>query len=434
MRFVDGGPEVDVEWYFCPPGAQIFPDRHQFASLNWWKGDWDASDTSIGEVVGAPRLWSDGSLPAPYDGGRIAGTSSWFTSGCSGHPALVWAGDPAMPVQCMLTPPGPCLTNALANYDIVEFSIDGGTSWIAATHISGDHWRITAAISGFTWQLDSDCALATPAAQGLTVQKLTGSPVIGLYNASDYSSTYPNTWTYATSAGHPVDWPGTTIKVRVRCSNQLVSSQLTFGHTNGSLGITLGSGYKTGDSILVGVQQFGITQGGSIVVPTMPSGFTLLHSGTSNAVTWWYKPNAYPLTSVSATGLNLPDNSLMMLFGCRTRPSSSIAHSQYLDAQTAATSLITGSLSFTGPSSAMWALFRNQRQAASPVTVSTWSGPPSGWVIQGQHGTNDGLAPPYNMVSECAVGSVHKVAGTYQASITSSQSLVWSSAFLIPNN
>jgi len=59
--FTDSDTYVAVRWYFCAPGAKNFPGYTRFGSGNWAsdKLDWPG----VGEVLGSPRPWVDGSPP-----------------------------------------------------------------------------------------------------------------------------------------------------------------------------------------------------------------------------------------------------------------------------------------------------------------------------------------------------------------------------------
>jgi len=64
MQFFDPpGPEIPVTWYFCAETAKTLPFKTRFGSGNW------ASDRLVwpgpGEVLDAPRPWSDGQPPGP---------------------------------------------------------------------------------------------------------------------------------------------------------------------------------------------------------------------------------------------------------------------------------------------------------------------------------------------------------------------------------
>lgn len=54
------GNEYTVDWYFQDVNPQLFGHTH-FGSLNWSKPDYGAG--LVGEVIGAPRPWRNGSVP-----------------------------------------------------------------------------------------------------------------------------------------------------------------------------------------------------------------------------------------------------------------------------------------------------------------------------------------------------------------------------------
>lgn len=83
MRFTPGGEPQRVRWYFCPPGARLFPGEHSFSSLNWTKQDTlpDEDDGAIGEVIGARRTYGKGKAPAGVTGQSVCGPVDWYREG-----------------------------------------------------------------------------------------------------------------------------------------------------------------------------------------------------------------------------------------------------------------------------------------------------------------------------------------------------------------
>lgn len=55
------GVRSQIVWYFALPGAPLVPYNHSLHSLNWSRPDYGQGQ--IGEVIGAPRPWRDGSYP-----------------------------------------------------------------------------------------------------------------------------------------------------------------------------------------------------------------------------------------------------------------------------------------------------------------------------------------------------------------------------------
>jgi hypothetical protein len=432
MRFTNGGPEYDVQWYFCPPGAKVFSGRHSYASLNYQTGRWPTSDTSIGEVVGALRPWRNGSLPAPYDGQRIGGTAGWFSSGCSGHPDLVWGGTPAWPLACMLTPPAPCFTTALSNYDLCDISYDNGSTWTPLTFASTDHWTGSVSYSGTAFDVSTTCGGISSGSQSLLVQQHTTPTNFGQYNASSFSSSYPPTWHYALLAGSPT-WSGPAqVLLRIRCSDSTNGFGTVHGTNLTSATLNVPSGNLAGDSLFCWLTQSGVGNGGSIVVPTLPSGWIQLHAGGSNGQFLYWKQNAPQTSTVTITGIGAPDNFCGHIGYVRTRPSASIVASNYLDAQAAATTLNAGTLSFTGDNCGLLGFFHNSqgsgvapRPAASFGTASSPFGTPTN--VPNSGSTN----PTYQTQTDSGVRTVPQAAGSYNCTVHSSLAYGWASAFII---
>ena len=431
MRFSDGGSSTNVKWFFAPTGALWFTDRHRFASLNYWKGDWDASDTTAGEVVGAPRPWRDGSLPAAYDGGRFAGTTTWADTGCTGHPDLTWGGSPAMPVGCVFTPHPPCLSVPYANYNNVEFSPDGITWTLLPNTSGGDNWSGNIIVFGRTWTIHTDCGGIISGAQSLRINETAVPSNTTTVSSSGYSASFPATWTFTIVPGSLIGWSAVTVYIRTRTDGAIQGSSSATTHLSPSLTIAAPGSPIAGDSDFIWFNQQGITGGGSIVSPTLPAGWSALHLGPGNINSLWWRSNASTFPSVSISGLGNPDNVFAIRWISRTRPGTSIITSNYRDAQPANTILNAGSLTFSGLNASLFGMWRQQRQAATPVSVSTYGTFGTPMILGLQGGTNDGLAPPYNMVSACMAFANGRPAGTPTAQCVASQSLSWASGFII---
>jgi hypothetical protein len=100
VRFFPNDPtQTDVIWYFVPEDRPFLPFASAFASRNYddERTDWPdgkqqppAGDgTEVGEVLGAPRPWRDGSDPIHYPGTHVLGTAQQFAKGID--PPLVYA-------------------------------------------------------------------------------------------------------------------------------------------------------------------------------------------------------------------------------------------------------------------------------------------------------------------------------------------------------
>jgi len=81
MRFYPDRPDIQtpVRWYFTLPGAKPFPGFTVFGSFNWMesKNAWPL----LGEVIGAPRPWSNGQAPGGQTGTSFVGTLDNFVNG-----------------------------------------------------------------------------------------------------------------------------------------------------------------------------------------------------------------------------------------------------------------------------------------------------------------------------------------------------------------
>lgn len=70
---------IPVRWYWCKPGAKVFPGHHRFGSGNWaskrenWPG--------VGEVLGVPRPWDRGEPLPLVTGQQQCGSLETFENG-----------------------------------------------------------------------------------------------------------------------------------------------------------------------------------------------------------------------------------------------------------------------------------------------------------------------------------------------------------------
>ena len=432
MRFTAGGTPVGVVWYFAPTGAKVFASRHQFASLNYSKGLFPTSDTSIGEVVGATRPWSNGANPAYYDGQRFGGIAGNFTSGCSGTADLPWSGSPAMPTACFLSPAAPCLSIPYDNYAKVDVSFDSGVTWnVLTSNLGGDHWRGTFTVSGRSVQIDTSCGLITTASQGLAITD-NATSTTGNYGTYSYASSYPATWTFHTVAGTPTGWAGGTVLIRTRCNGGMTAVGHAVANTPTSMAITLSALTHANDSLFAWFSQIGNSSGGSIGIPSGFSSWTSLHIGPTNGQMLYWKPNAGAVSSYTLTGIARPDCASLVIWGSATRPSPSIVQSVFKDAQAAATSLPAGTLTFTGDDATSFACWHNAASSnvGAPAS-STFTGVSSPWLFSANQNISDGAGPPFNTLNDGMVRADPFSAGTYSPTAVTSVSRAWASAHVI---
>jgi len=82
MRVKIGGEHqtLPVRWFFLPDDAPIFEGETYFRSRNW-DGESDKKDRVLGEVLGAPRPWRDGSDFAKQIGLGMTGDPDWAKTG-----------------------------------------------------------------------------------------------------------------------------------------------------------------------------------------------------------------------------------------------------------------------------------------------------------------------------------------------------------------
>jgi len=71
-----------IRWYWAAPDAPLFQGRHTFAPLSLSNGT-DGKAGIVGEQMGSPRSWRDGSIPMAPPSGILDGTALNFYAGQS---------------------------------------------------------------------------------------------------------------------------------------------------------------------------------------------------------------------------------------------------------------------------------------------------------------------------------------------------------------
>lgn len=335
-----------------------------------------------------------------------------------------------MPLACMVTPPPPCFSIPYANYNIVEISWDGGTTWnnlsITGTDVAGGQYTV----GGVLWSFQTSCGLVLTGSQGLSITQVTNPTNTSSYASASYSATYPAQWGFPTLSGHPVSWPGGPVSLRTRCSGAGTTSRSQHFTNNNTPALAGLSFAKNGDSLFAWYGQVGTDASGSTLVnPTWPTGWTQLYSESNKRAYLAWKPNAAAGDGVSVTGVSSADNQHLWLFGARTRPSAQLITPVTKQNQAASLTPSSGALSFTGENAMLFALFENFRTSAIAGTEAVFSGSTGGFALLGQEHTNVVTGTPfYESLSSVLLTRGPNVAGTYTAGITSSKSYVWDSA------
>lgn len=330
-----------------------------------------------------------------------------------------------MPIACGLTPPPPCLHVPYANYNLVDISVDGGTTWSAATFVTNDAWDIFPTVGGIGWKVLTLCGGVVANQQALLIQQVSNPSNQSEYNTYAYSGTYPATWTFSTLAGHPTGWPGGLVKVRTRCNGAFRGQLQNFLAQPTAFSTAAIGGQIVGDSIFLLIEQAGTTQGGSIVVPVLPTGWILLHGSSDHSSLLYWFPNAPSGKTAGVSSIGSPDILIWTMWAAITVPSTSILASTFLDAQPAATSLSVGPISFTGDAASMQGYFRQFRSQATSFTAASFSGPTGGFTLGTIVRATDGLAPPFNAMTSGPVFRSNLAAGSSSAGLTSDRSYGW---------
>jgi hypothetical protein len=114
---VNSDDETEVQWFFCLPGAKVYPGYTRFASGNWamdrfkWPG--------TGEVLGATRSWVNGKPPKTgLIGQGFCGKATLIEGGYS-------VGDPPLP--CRLSGIAKCCPKLAAEAGLTT----GLGGWVA---------------------------------------------------------------------------------------------------------------------------------------------------------------------------------------------------------------------------------------------------------------------------------------------------------------
>jgi hypothetical protein len=94
--FRDDPTETDITWYFVPEDRPFLPFPTAISSRNWdatttiWPAGKEnppsGNGTEVGEVIGAPRPWRNGSDPVHYPGLHPVGTPEEFARGLKQPP------------------------------------------------------------------------------------------------------------------------------------------------------------------------------------------------------------------------------------------------------------------------------------------------------------------------------------------------------------
>ena len=108
--FGDSNATAKIRWCFAADDAEVFPAVHRFGSGNWSSPnvasgllgplDWPGP----GEVLGSPRTWVLGILPAGADGKHFCGTLDQFNGGATFDPAADFAYTPAGLLAACVSP------------------------------------------------------------------------------------------------------------------------------------------------------------------------------------------------------------------------------------------------------------------------------------------------------------------------------------------
>lgn len=94
--FRDSTEEVNIRWFFCADGAQIFPGTHLFGS-QVWRPEKDIEPDQAGELYGQKQY--DPGFNFGYPGKCLVGPLEWFQQGIPS--ADVPSSEPPIPPCCL---------------------------------------------------------------------------------------------------------------------------------------------------------------------------------------------------------------------------------------------------------------------------------------------------------------------------------------------
>jgi hypothetical protein len=324
------------------------------------------------------------------------------------------------------------LPTPYANFDRVELSVNGGTTWASMTGTAGAHaWLLTLTVSGHSYTFLTNCGTPVAGDLGLKIHdNLTGHE--NYYPADSYSPTYPATWTFPTVAGSPSTWSGATILIRSRCSGTQVGFTWNAGSTAASLGAAAIPFTLPGDSLLAIYYQNGTDiSGGTLATPTIPSGWTSLVTDPNKHFFMWWKPNTISPGSFTVSGIGSADLQDLFLVAFRTRPSTAIVTSNFVLNHAAATALSAGSLVISGDDVCMFGCFNQIRNAGTSLAAPIFSGLTATWTTD--HGNSRQVAggtPIFETLAYTTAARFPTTPGTYSLNVTSNRSEGYSAAML----
>lgn len=149
MRFDETRPDLwtDIEWFWCLPGAKVFPGYHRFASTHY-DSQLTQTDQSLGEEEQDFPPWRRGDPPAIATGQQYCGDIKKFQHGVNlTHGPYVMRDSSGLPVCCGGVP-------------------DPGWRFVVK---DGPHWTVLSPFKiRIDWEDSTDCG-------GLNFHRQTGS-------------------------------------------------------------------------------------------------------------------------------------------------------------------------------------------------------------------------------------------------------------------
>lgn len=164
MRFFRDDPRTTtVRWYRCKPGALPLPFSTPFRSLNNVEPDLADVQQELGEQLGAPRVWVDGSYGGTATGQGYCGTADQWHDGQPLPPDVPVERDSAgTPLCCPRIEPQNTCPNLHSDFDFDTYNCQLAGPWTGfpcgALALSFQLERDPVAVcswAGFTHYVDS---------------------------------------------------------------------------------------------------------------------------------------------------------------------------------------------------------------------------------------------------------------------------------------
>jgi hypothetical protein len=202
----------------------------------------------------------------------------------------------------------PCVAAVLPNPNLVEFSLDGGSTWQSGGFSAFNTFSISNPSGATGWKLTIGCDVVGTGDISCTVSNIATPALTHDYSPSAYSSSYPPLWTFTTTSGQPTGWPGTSILFRARAIPNLNQTKASKTKSAGAVTVTFSPSTQAHDAIVLAFYQNGTDVNGvPLAAPTTPSGYSLVYAGATKRLYVYCRQDAPSTGPVSITYGGNPD-------------------------------------------------------------------------------------------------------------------------------